>query len=235
MGELPQGYAPSASVGTRLVTEPDDPHQFTANQETDARTGLTRGLAEYVSQLSWEAVVGGRFFQFQRVYESWPEAEDEAVYPSAVVRAESGGEYEASKMTPGVQASSRLTLPDGRYVISPSEYAINLVLEFRATDPEERQQICAMLEKELSPLDWRYGLLLELPHYFNQRGIYELEESRYVDGTEEAMQRLRAAHFVLRGRVPVTRLSSYPLAKIQPTTEVVEELGDTRGVIRGRG
>ena len=57
-GQLPQGFAPPA-VGTRLVSDAEDLRSFTANQETDARTALTRGLAEYISTLTW-ADAGGR-------------------------------------------------------------------------------------------------------------------------------------------------------------------------------
>jgi hypothetical protein len=232
MGELPQGYAPPA-VGTRLITKADDLREFTATQETDARTALTRGLAEYVSGLEW-LESGGRYFKFERVFSSWAEPEDEALYPSAVVRADGQGEYLDSKLTPAVQGNRKLALPDGRYVVSSCEYMLDIVLEARTTDPEARAAITAMLERELSPVDWRYGLLLELPHYFNQRASFEPRGSTYLDAEDKSLQRLRIVTFALRACVPLTRLSTFPLAKIKTSVEVSPEAGVIKGVASKR-
>jgi len=227
-GKLPQSFAPS-DVGTRLITRADDLRSFTANQETDARTALTRGLAEYLSTLEWQDY-GGRFLRLERVFDTWPEAEEEAVYPSACVRAEGSGEYGDSKLTPMVQSDNQLGAPDNRYVVSPCEFGIDLVIELRAADPEARSSLCSMLELGLSPLDWRYGILLELPHYFNQRASYEMKSMSYTDGSEVAMQRLRGADFMLRANVPVTRLMTLPLARIKTKTEVSPDAGIIKGV-----
>jgi hypothetical protein len=232
MGELPQGFAPP-DAPTRLVTSADDLRRFTANQETDARTALTRGLAEYISTLSWDDF-GGRQLQFERVFSTWPEAEDEAVYPSACVRATGPGDYDNARLTPSTSTNAQLQLPDGRYVVSPCEYTVSLTLEVRVTDPDARKAVCSMLEVALNPLEWRYGILLELPHYFNQRATMELASMNYVDAEDRALQRLRIAEFNLNACVPVTRLATLPMAKFKTRVEVSPESSVIKGVASRR-
>jgi hypothetical protein len=208
MYELPSTILPGAAVGTRLIARRDEQTPFTAVQETDARTALTRGLAEYLSQLKFDDA-GGRQLFFERTYQSWAEPEDEAVYPAAMV---SGGEgtYDDPKASPAASSNQRLVLPDGRYVMSPCEFVIDLTVDVRSTDPEARAALCAMLERDMNPVDWRYGVLLLLPHYFNQRGQYEMLSVSYADSEGEAQQRLRRAEFAIRARVPLTLLSAFP-------------------------
>lgn len=205
---------PPAPGGTRLIDRPNIPSSPTANRETDVRTALTRGLAEYVGQLTYDAD-GGRFLVFQKVFQTWAEPEDEADYPSAAVYANGPGDYDAARFTPSVSQANRVSLPDGRYLVSPCEYVLDIFLDVWATDPAQRLSLTAMLEDALSPVDWRYGLLLELPHYFNERASYELLTGGYADDAVAAQQRVRRSQMTIRARVSVSRLATFPQAQIR--------------------
>jgi hypothetical protein len=172
-----------------------------------------------LEQLEFDAD-GGRHFVFQRVFSQWAEPEDEARYPSAAVYADTPGTYDASRLTPGI--IDRLQLPDGRFLLSGMEYVLDLVVDTWETGPEGRQSISAMLEDAFVPVDFRYGPLLELPHYFNERATYELMSSAYVDDETAAQQRVRRARFTVRGRIAVKHLVTLPEGKPKVRTSVSE-------------
>jgi len=206
--------------GTWLVDQPDTPIVYSAEHSTDARTALTQGLAEYLSHLAvdWP---GGRRSAFNAVFATWAEPEENADHPMAAVYTTARGEYQASKMSPGLNSKLRVPPPDGRYLISPAEFVVDLTIEMWALDPKQRMALVSMLEDALSPHDWRYGLLLSFPHYHNARGTYEMLSSSYDDSPEMAVERHRIATFIVRGRVPVLRLVGKPLAKPAARVEVL--------------
>ncbi len=98
--------------------------------------------------------------------------------------------------------------------------------------------LVAMLERDMCPVDFMYGLLIELPHYFNARALYEPLASMYEDSSEDAVRRYRKAVVTLRGSVPVMRVVDYPEAEPTARVETVEHgIVDPSGVVvaAGRG
>jgi len=189
---------------------------LTTNRETDARTAITRGLREYLESLSID--VGGRDIRFQRVFEDWPEPEDVAVYPSALVHTPSEATYDASKFSPSVTRTQ-----DGGAISSASEMQVDLTVEAWATDPLERAAIMAMLEDAFNPpVHARSGLILELPHYFSARATYEPMGVSYVNSEEEAQRRIRRVQVRLRAHLPILRVVQFPDARPFVKVEVVE-------------
>lgn len=211
------------AVRARLITNSSEPEVPTSERETDARTALTRGLCDYIEQLSI-TTLDARVLRLQRVKESWAEPEERVVYPYAVVSVISG-DYDASKFTPSVSSNNRLKLPDGRFIVSPCDYVAEMQLDIWSTDPVERMALAAMLEDALlAPVDFMYGFRLELPYYFNQRATYTVTAQTYLDAADEAMRRYRVARFNVTGVVPVNRLVNYPvLSDIRLRLEVVVE------------
>jgi len=197
-----------------LITKSGTPQAYTANRETDARTALTRGLAEYLSQMVIDAK-GGRQIRFKKVFQTWAEPEEQAQYPSAIVYSAESGRYEESKFTPSPDSTEKISAPDNRYLVSATEFVIDLKVEVWATDPKERAEICAALEAMFNPVDFMYGFQLEFPHYYGMRGVYELKDMQYLDTEIDAMRRYRKAAFTLSGQVPVVNLFTYPDAKMQ--------------------
>lgn len=207
----PQTYIPPQGR-SRLLTTASVPTRFTANVEVDARTALTRGLAEYIEQLSFTAA-GGRALRFKRVLDGYAEPEQLVSYPSCIVMTTGAAQYEARSFTPTMDYSCRLPPPDGRYLVVSSDYVQDLTVQLWATDPAERQGFVQMLELALNPVLYRYGFVLELPFYFNQRAVYELKDLSYEDSEDDSVKRYRKASFTLKGTVPLTRLVSAPDAK----------------------
>jgi hypothetical protein len=197
-----------------LITRPGIPISYTGDQETDARTALTRGLAEYLARLVFKAP-GGRELRFNKVLDTWAEPEDEAHYPRAYVGGIGEGTYDSTGFTPD-QPTSRNKLPgppDGRYLVSACALVQDLTVEVWANDPPARRAIVAGLETAFNPVDYMSGFFLELPFYFNSRARYSLKGMAYLDNEQDAMRRYRKAAFTIAGEVPVMNIFTYPLAK----------------------
>lgn len=196
---------------TTLVTDPKTKPRYTANQETDVHTALTRGLAEYLQTLTWTGP-GGRFLRFRKTLDTWAEPEDLSAggLPAAVVFGPTPGKYDASKFTPVALPQEQIAQPDGRYLVSAAEFQQDLVIEAWATDTEERKGIVAMVENGLMVGEFLYGVRLALPHYFGAQADFEPLGMGYEDSPETAIQRLRLARFTIRAQLPVIQLVPYP-------------------------
>lgn len=205
-------YVPPAGGSTLLLDNSSVVPVLTTNQETDALGALIRGLAEYLQTLSWDAV-GGRNLRFKAVRREWAEPEQQAKYPSAVVFSRSEAVYDASGFTPSVNPAQQLPAPDGRFVISPSAMVVDLDIEVWGTDPQERIQLSAMLERALQPVAYRSGFQLTLPHYFGSIGTYLLKSVLIDDDQNDAIRRYRRANFTVNATVPVVQLVGLPTAK----------------------
>lgn len=203
---------PGPRPGSSLVRDPNFRPTLTPFRETDLHTALTRGLAEYLSQLSIE--IGGRQLRLT-TYSTWAEPEQNVAYPSAGVGA-GRGEYDRS-FTPSVAASF-----DSARLMAFSEFAQELNVELWASDPRERAYLVAMIEEGLNPVDWMYGMRLVLPHYHGTTATYELTASQYTDNAEDAMARYRKALFTIRGSVTAYRALTFPDAKPRLDLSVID-------------
>lgn len=204
-----------------LITNRRQKQVLTSVRETDARTALKRGLAEYLKTLRFTAL-GGREVKFERVYDVWPDHEAKAVYPSAVVYSVGDGTYDASSFTPTV--STRCATNDGFFLSKYAEYAVDLRVEYWSNDPEERIALTMMLEDALNPVDWMGGAKIELPHYHSQFSIYELKSNNFPDSEATVLSRNRKAYFTVAGQVSAVRCVS-----IQRLCEVRQQLTVTDG------
>lgn len=183
-------------------------------QQTDARGALVRGLREYLCGLTWDAE-GGRELRFRAVREGWAEPEQGAKYPSAAVYTTEPGVYEGSGFTPTLTPECVLPGPaqPPTYIIQTAMLSQVVTLELWCNTPQERMQLCAMMEQALSPVLYRYGFTLQLPFYFGQNATFEPLGVNYDDSEDQAMRHYRLAQFTLRGSVPVCRLVKVPTAK----------------------
>lgn len=207
--------APGPPGKTRLIKVPSgDKHIDTGNQECDIRLALSRGLAEYLEQLIYRAQ-GGQRRVFATVHDEWAEPEENAQFPTAVVYPRQVGTYEGRALTPAVNPRQRLPPPDGRYLVIPSEFSVDLLVEVWANDPEQRTDLLIMLEQALNPVYWRSGFVLELPHYFNVRATYVVTTLEIPDSPDKALQRFRVAGVTVRAQGPVVVLYTFPDFKPQ--------------------
>lgn len=193
----------------RLILQPNDPLTRTAVQETDVRGALTRGVADLLEQVSTN-MEGGRQLRFKKVFKNWAEPEDKARYPSVAIYTAGAGTYDASGFTPNVDPKCRIPEPDGRYLVTPAEYVQDVEVEVWGNDPNERAGLVFMCERAFNPVTWRYGFVMELPFYFNQRASYGLKELTYNDSEEDAIRRYRKATFTLAAAAPLVYLAEFP-------------------------
>ena len=203
------------------ILRPGEEVNAKPNQETDARTAITRGLVEYLEGLEFDTF-GGRPFQFQRVSDNWSVFEENALYPSAVVWSDDIARYDSSRLTPDVLTTD-IEMPFGTFMMTSCEMVLSCKISVWATDDIERSALVAMLESDMSPTEWRYGLLLVLPHYFNAIAAYELQTVQYFDTEVEATQRFKRADVVVEARVPVIRLKNFPKSRILADISVTQE------------
>jgi hypothetical protein len=207
---------------TRLILDRTEPVIHTADRYTDTRTALTLGLADYIKTITTNAV-GGRYISFREVFSSWAEPEQHAEFPSAIVYATGAGTYDASGFTPVPNSKQKVPAPDNRLVVKFAEFIQDLTVEIWCTDPEERQELVAACEEAFNPMSDMYGFILELPHYYNARAVFEMKSLAYQDTEIDAARRYRKAVFSITGQVPLIRLISFPGAKPKA---IVDEVGD---------
>ncbi len=208
----PQGIVPP--FRTTLVADPETKPTYTASQETDARTALTRGLAEYLGQnLTFTLLPSGRHVFLEKTFAEYADPEDDAVYPSACVWSDGEQVYDPSGFTPRVLGDARLPAPDGRWLVHVSNVVVPVRVDIYCSDKEERMALMAAAERILFPLDDHNGFILQLPHYFGLRGSYTLTRASYIDDEEASLRRFRRATISLDARVAVVRLGNVPIAR----------------------
>lgn len=212
---------PPAVPRSCLVATPTQGHDengripYTANRETDSRTALNRGLAEYLLSLPPFVAFGGRVVRLNKVFDVWPDSEEERDHPSAVVYSKGEGTYAGSGLAPIVDANCVVDDDPNTFLIKNAELEITITLEVATNDPEERIALAMMLEDALWPVDWMTGFQLELPHYHNLRGKYLPVRQNFPDNEEDVFTRNRHLIFNFDATVPVVRLK-----KLTPVTEI---------------
>lgn len=213
-----------ASGPSTVVMDPRSRPLYTLTQETDARTALTRGLKEYLQGVS-AATITGRDVRFKSALDQWADPEITASWPALAVYADGPGIYEDSQFS--VDASNGELLPDDpgtsrvtkNYLIKTSELAVNVTVDVWCSDRGERTALVAALESALNPVDFMYGVRLNLPHYHGVRGRFELTQQVYEDDENTAKQRIRHAMLVVKGQVPVVVVRKLPLGSPRPVLD----------------
>lgn len=182
--------APSSVDGlsVRAIIDPDDKQRLSYVRTVDVRTGMARGLVEYLSGLSiiWD---GGRRHSFASAKAAWAEPEEPAKYPGLVVLGSSPMEYDSTCF------KNRFLADDGsgRYLRQPAEADQAFDLIIWANDPVSRMALVAMVEDALEPAEFMLGLRLELPFYFNARATYMKTDLLFDDSAGDAQRRYRRA------------------------------------------
>jgi hypothetical protein len=218
----PDNTRPPAVVGRScLITDSGLLTAITEVRETDARTALARGVKEYLAQLPPFTHPNGRTVQIFEMFDVWAEQEKKRKYPSGIAYSTGPGTYDSTGFTPQINPNCKIS--DTQFLIKYSELTINLTVDIVTTDPEERIAIVMMLEDALNPVEWMYGFRLELPHYHNLRGTYELMDNNFPDDEAKVFQRNRHVVFTLKAAVPVVRLKTLPiLTEVRSTVTVVD-------------
>ncbi len=219
--EISSEPEPSPVLGSCLILtrEQAKNHVLTANRTTDARTSLKRGLANYLKSLPpFTHPTHERTVRLREVYDVWPDQEDKTEYPSAIVYGIEKHPYEAHGMTPTLDPACKVDATT--YLVKHAEVNFNMVIDILSTDPEERICFGMQMEDALNPVDWMSGFQLELPHYHNLRGVYQLIDGNYPDDEPKVFKRNRHLTFTVKGQVSMVRLKKFaPLTEVR--TEVI--------------
>ena len=217
---------PPGSPLASLVLLPSEKPVYTTYRETDARTGLARGLAEYLTQQSLIAQ-GGREVRFKQVFANWASPNDKSQYPSAAIYSQERGTYDWHALTPTTAKRFQLPAPPGQKppaLVKLAEFVQNFILDVWTNDSAMRANTCALLESALNPVDWMFGLRLNLPFYFNERGEYQMTDMQYLDDDESVTRGYRRVLYWIRASVPVLRVSGFPEARIKAETQVSSDV-----------
>lgn len=193
-----------------LVTETGTKPVKTSRCEVDSRTALTRGLADYLAQLTFDGP-SGRHHWLRKVYSEWPDPENVAEYPSAIVFSDAIGTYDASRLSPGMNKDD--VVSPSTYLLQTTELILPITIDCWATDVVQRRELAMAIEAAMVPVSWKYGVTLELPYYYGVRATFEMQSSRYMDSDVDAVRRYRRVIFSVRGCVPVVRAISAPMAR----------------------
>jgi hypothetical protein len=196
-----------------VVAGPNIPQEYTDRCEVDARTALTRALSDYLKGLIVDAPAGRKMVFDGRVFDTYPDNEVEAKFPSAFISVVGPATYDAASLVPNLNPFAKLDLPDGRYLVQLSELTAIVVVDVWATDIKGRAALVNALESALCPFDWMYGVRLDVPYYYGARATYELRNIEYTDGDEMSARRFRRAQLELNASIPVIRLVGYPDAR----------------------
>lgn len=217
---------PPPTTISRLVLLEDGEQALTTYRETDARSAMSRGLAEY---LRGQSIVmpGGAETILANVFDGWASLEEQLKFPSACVYTELPGSYGGqgteAPLSPEVVLIAPQAFQDqgqGDALLTASELVQTFRIEAWASGPKQRIALACILEDALvSPVDFMTGFVLELPHYFNLRAVFEIpQDSVYEDSEIDAQKKTYRISFQLRGRVRVARAKLYK--SIRPATEL---------------
>src|SRR6185312_8725315 len=108
-----------------------------------------------------------------------------------------------------------------------TEYEQMLSLDITATDSMERAFLSLLCSEALSPAPpiegpWMYGCRLYLPHYYGEVATYEPIGYGYTENADMAMRRERQSVLMVKAKVPMLTLATYPVA-----TPVVRTVAST--------
>lgn len=215
---------PAPVLGDCLIRTPQEAQNrvLTANRTTDSRTALKKGLADYLMSLPpFIHPTHGREVELRKIYDTWPEQEEKTQYPSAVVFSPEKHPYESSSFTPILDPDCKVDATT--YLVKHAEVNFNMVIDILSTDPEERICFGMQMEDALNPVDWMYGFQLELPHYHNLRGVYQVMDGNHPDDEPSVFKRNRHLTLTVNGQVSMVTLKKLtPLTEVRTTVVVVD-------------
>jgi hypothetical protein len=205
---------------SRLIVDEHDGEVLTTRQDTDCRTALVRGLADYLNSI----VFSGKYFQAQRlqfesVSEDWADPEVCEKFPVAAVYTQEPGVYAADeRMTP-----EQRDIGNGHVLHILPELTQVLVVDVHATSKLQRTALTATLENAFDPVGWMGGFKLALPHYFGLFAHYDLLTVDFLDNEDSTSKRWRVAQFQIEARVPrAVYVGHVPRFKPRVRVEVLE-------------
>lgn len=198
-----------------LVTDPTATYAMTARQESDVHSAIVRGLAGYLSGLTY--AVAGRVIMLTHIETNWAD-HDVSGYqpPTACVHSEEEGAY-SDDVGMTIGAPEIVDERNAQRVLAvhtTSWYELSsLTVDVWCSDKIQRAGVRRMLEDAFSPVHWMAGFRLVLPRYHSAQMTYYCDKAKFVDSSENAAAGLWPLSMSLSATGPVCRLFEYPRAR----------------------
>ena len=184
---------------------------FSRTASLDARDALAMALRRHVEALTF---AGSQAQKFAEVFEEWPSFIDSEVVPAACVLP---GEfrYADAHMTPRLleETWEPKGMP-GWALQKTAELMCEFQLVIRTNLPAERPILMRAIEESFQlGTDQRYGILVDLPEYYQIKGRFSLQGGSVIDNEDTAMREKRDAAFTVSASAPkVQVVAVWPMA-----------------------
>ena len=198
------------------MTSPNLPQQmplaqFSRTASLDARNALAMALRRHIEALTF---AGSQAQQFAEVFEEWPSFNDSEALPAACVLP---GEfkYGDAHMTPRLLEDTwePKGMP-GWALLKTAELMCEFQLVLRTNLPAERPVLMRAIEESFqNDTDQRYGIIVDLPEYYQLTGRFVLLSGSVIDNEDTAMREKRDAAFTISATAPkVQVVPVWPMA-----------------------
>jgi hypothetical protein len=185
--------------------------QYSHTASLDARGALAMALRRHIEGLTF---AGSQAQQFAEVFEEWPSFNDAEVPPVACVLP-GDWKYGDSHMTPRLLEDTwePQGMP-GWALYKTAELTCEFQLVIRTNLPAERPILIRAIEESFQHgTDQRYGILLDLPEYYQLKGTLALLGGSVIDNEDAAMREKRDAMFMISAPAPkVQVVPVWPMA-----------------------
>lgn len=197
--------------------------QYSRKATRDARGAMALALARHLAGLKF---FNPAMFQFVRVFAEWPSQLDRYIPPSAVVLP-SAWKYADWAFTPHLLEDTWENPGEAGFgLYKLSEIEVELEVSVRTNHVSEREAVILGVEESFvdpellmsEKYGGRYGLLLDLPEYYNLTARFALQSARVIDDEDRAMREQRDAVFVISAQAPQVRVG--PVNPLRLTVRV---------------
>lgn len=190
--------------------------RFSRQQTLDLRTSMAVALVRLLQDAVFQGPGGQGTIQLTTAYQEWPSVQDEYVGPAACVLPGEGRDIEGRLIPTLLEETwEPKGFPGwGLYVLS--DYESDFQVKVRAASSAERDALIAGMENLFvqEPSDMliapakgnRYGVLLDLPEYFQSQARFGLRATEVLDQEELAMREQREVTFTVMGQAHKLRI-----------------------------
>lgn len=199
--------------------------QYSHTASLDVRGALAMALRRHIEQLSF---AGSQAQRFAEVFEEWPSFNDSEVAPVACVLP-GDWKYGDAHMTPRLLEDTwePKGMP-GWCLYKTAELMCEFQLSIRTNLPAERPILIRAIEESFQHgTEERYGIIIDLPEYYQLTGRFVLLGGSVIDNEDAAMREKRDAVFTISATAPkVQVMPVWPMA-LSIRKVFLDELGNT--------
>lgn len=193
-----------------------DKSTFSRQQTLGLRDSMAAALVRLLQDATFQAPGGFGTMKLAVAYTEWPSAPDEYISPAACILPGEGRDVDGHLMPVLLEDTwEPQGLPGwGLYVLGDYEADFDIVV--RAASAAERSAVIAGIEQVfvqdpeqmlIAPdKNNRYGLLLDLPEYFQSQARFGLRSTRVLDDEETSKMEQREVTFTVTAQAKKLRI-----------------------------